>query len=169
MFGEIFDTFHKATKAAVQMQQEMLKPWLMAGDPSRSVVEYSVPLPVVEPPKAVPVPAVGVLPQVQGYQQEWAAVMTELFEKQRELVDAQFAYGIQVWKDAIQVALARDPEQLCKSTEVLCKNTVEGMVTLGKSQGGDYQELAEKVAGVMYKPVAAVAPAPTPARPRRRG
>lgn len=160
MFVEMFDTFRKATEAAVQMQQEMVKPWLANGPAARAVAT----LPTAE---ALPEAVEGMVEQVQGFQKEWAGAMTDLLEKQRELVDAQFELGIQVWKDAVQVALARDPEQFRKSTETFWKASVEGVVGLARTQNGEYQELAEKFTALLNKPMAeSVAPAPS--RPRKR-
>lgn len=93
MAEQVFENIRKATESAIQSQQEMLRKWagFWTGLPASqggSVVE-----------------------QVQAIQKKWAEALAELFQKQRETLQAQFNAGLKSVEDASRVLQAKDAEQ----------------------------------------------------------
>jgi hypothetical protein len=92
----------------------------------------------VTPPKAS-------LPeQVYSIQKKLGETITEMLNKHREALDAQYRAGIVAIEDAFQVAEAKDPQQFRKLTEELWRHSYECLKKMAESQMRDLQAVTQK-------------------------
>ena len=143
MFDEVLNNFRKATDSTIQIQQEMFRQWLQ---------QWSS-LPGVPTPGSVL--AKGWADQIQAFQKKWSETVTDMLNKHRETLDAQYRAGIRTIEDAFKVAEAKDPEQFRKLTEELWRHSFDCLKNTVESQLRDFQAAAEKGLEVMSKAAAA--------------
>jgi len=141
MFDQVVDQFRKATDSTIQFQQEMFRQWTQQWGQ----------LPGVPTPGSLL--AHGVTDQISTFQKKWAETITDLLNKHRETLDAQYRAGIRTIEDAFRVAEAKDPAQFRKLTEELWRQSFECLKTSVESQMRDFQAAAEKVIEATSKSV----------------
>lgn len=128
MFEQILDTYRKAAESTLKLQQEMLRSWTQQGSQTF----------------AIPTPGVVRAEEVHTAQKKWTETITDMLNKHRETLDAQYRAGIRTIEDAFRVAEAKDPEQLRKLTEALWRQSFEGLKTTIETQMRDFQAAAQK-------------------------
>src|SRR5512144_38050 len=107
MFDQVLDYFRKATDSTIQIQQEMFRQWFQ---------QWSQ-VPGVPTPGSLLVN--GWSDQVHAIQKKWSQTVTDMLNKHRETLDAQYRAGIRIIEDAFRVGEAKDPAQFRKLTEEL--------------------------------------------------
>jgi hypothetical protein len=130
MFDQILDNFRKATEATLQFQQMML----------RSVGQQwplTFPAPLATNGASIP-------EQIHKAQKQLADTITDMLNKHRETLDAQYRAGIRTIEEAFRVGEAKDPEQFRKLTEELWRHSYECLKTLAESQMRDLQGVMQK-------------------------
>jgi hypothetical protein len=135
MFDQILDNYRKATEATLQFQQMMLRGFGQQWPPT-----FGVPIP------GVPIPTeVGAWPeQLHKAQKKLGETITDMLNKHRETLDAQYRAGIRAIEDAFRVGEAKDPEQYRKLIEELWRHSYECLKSLAESQMRDTQTLMQK-------------------------
>jgi hypothetical protein len=130
MFDQILDNYRKATEASLQFQQMMLRSWGQQWPPTLGV----------------PFPTNGAAIPEQFYkaQKQLAETITDMLNKHRETLDAQYRAGIRSIEEAFRVGEAKDPEQFRKLTEELWRHSYECLKSLAESQMRDVQALMQK-------------------------
>ena len=130
MFDQILENCRKATETTLQFQQMMLRNW---GQQWPST--FGVPIPT----------DVGSWPeQFHKAQKKLGETITDMLNKHRETLDAQYRAGIRAIEDAFRVGEAKDPEQVRKLVEELWRHSYECLKSLAESQMRDTQTLMQK-------------------------
>jgi hypothetical protein len=130
MFDQILENYRKATEASLQFQQMMLRSWGQQWPSS-----FGVPFPM----NGGSVPE-----QFHKVQKQVAETITDMLNKHRETLDAQYRAGIRSIEEAFRVGEAKDPEQFRKLTEELWRHSYECLKSLAESQMRDMQALMQK-------------------------
>ena len=130
MFDQILDNYRKATEASLQFQQMMLRSWGQQWPTTFG-------MPLVANGAAIP-------EQVHKIQRQVADTITDMLNKHRETLDAQYRAGIRSIEEAFRVGEAKDPEQFRKLTEELWRHSYECLKSLAESQMRDLQAVAQK-------------------------
>jgi hypothetical protein len=143
MFDQVVDTFRKAIDSSMQIQQEMF----------RQFVQQWSQVPGVPTPGSIV--ANNWAEQVHTIQRKWAQTITDLLNRHREMLDAQYRAGIRTIEDAFRVGEAKNPEQFRKLTEELWRQTFDSMKTVIETQTRDLQAVTQKGFEAMTKGITA--------------
>jgi hypothetical protein len=130
MFDQILDNYRKAIETSLQFQQTMLRSW---GQQWPSA--FGVPFPTN--PGSWP-------EQFHKAQKQLGETITDMLNKHREALDAQYRAGIRSIDEAFRVGEAKDPEQFRKLTEELWRHSYECLKNLAESQMRDMQAVMQK-------------------------
>jgi hypothetical protein len=130
MFDQILDNYRRATEASLQFQQLMLRSWGQQWPSSFGV-------PPAANPSAWP-------EQMHKAQKQVFETITDMLNKHREALDAQYRAGIRSIEEAFRVGEAKDPEQFRKLTEELWRHSYECLKSLAESQMRDIQAVTQK-------------------------
>lgn len=133
MFEQMMDTFRKTTESALKVQQQMLLQWAQI------------------PNLAAPSSGVPLTDQVRTYQKQVVNTYTDMLKKHRETLDAQYGLGIQALEEAFRVGEAKDPAELMKRTEELCKHSFDCLKAVADDQMRGVQAASEKWLAVVTK------------------
>ena len=139
MFDQVLESLRNATNSTIQLQQEMFREWFqqwsqVAGIPTPGSLLMN-----------------GWNDQVHAIQKKWSQTVTDMLNKHRETLDAQYRAGIRIIEDAFRVAEAKDPEQFRKLTEALWRQSFDCLKTTIETQMRDFQAAAEKRIEVVSK------------------
>ncbi len=118
MFEQILDNYRKATEASLQIQQTMLRSWGQQWPPTSGC--RSRPTGRRSPE------------QFYKAQKEMAETISDMLNKHRETLDAQYRAGIETIEEAFRVGEAKDPEQFRRLTEELWRHSFECLKTRGR-------------------------------------
>jgi hypothetical protein len=133
MFDQILDNYRKATEASLQFQQMMLRSW---GQQWPSTFGVQMPTMPTSP---------GAWPeQFHKAQKQIVETITDMLNKHRETLDAQYRAGIRSIEEAFRVGEAKDPEQFRKLTEELWRHSYDCLKSLAESQMRDIQAVMQK-------------------------
>jgi rubrerythrin len=146
MYDQILDTFRKAAESTLQMQQEMFRNWTQQW--TQNAVSAAMP--------ALPHLGTAWLDQLRALQKTWSSSVTEMLNKHRQALDAQYKAGIDTIDQAFKVGEARTPEQFRKLTEELWKHSFDTFRTLTEAQMRDFQGAADKWLETVSKGMSAV-------------
>jgi len=128
MFDQILESYRRAAEQTLQVQQMML----------RSLTSQWPQLP------GVPNLAADFTDQAHAAQSKWADTITEMLNKHRESLDAQYKAGIKTIDAAFRTGEARDPAQFRRLTEELWKQSFDCLKTVGEAQMRDVQAAMQK-------------------------
>jgi len=128
MFDQILETYRRATESSMLFQQMMLRTWSEQWPQALGVA----------PPKA------SVPEQFYSVQKKLGETITEMLNKHRETLDAEYRAGIAAIEGAFRVAEAKDPQQFRKLTEELWRHNHECLKSLAESQMRDIQAVMQK-------------------------
>jgi len=128
MFDQILENYRKATETTMQFQQMMLRS--MTGQWPQLF--------------GMSLPTAPWTEQAHNVQKKLGETITDLLNKHRETLDAQYRAGIRAIEDAFRVGEAKDPEQFRKLTEELWRQSYECLKNLAESQMRDIQTLMQK-------------------------
>ncbi|MFO0909235.1 MAG: hypothetical protein U0794_12945 [Isosphaeraceae bacterium] len=129
MIDQVLESFRKATESTMQIQQQMIRQWAQAWPQGAGFV----------PPASTKPAAPAWLEQAQSFQHGLASAITEMLERHRATLDAQYAAGIRTIEDAFKVSEARDPAELQRLTEALWKQSFECLKTVAEQQMTEFQ------------------------------
>lgn len=134
MFDQMLDTFRKATESTLQLQQEMMRnltsQWGQATSGAAAQGGAAM--------------GAAWLDQIRGFQKTWGNSVSDMLNKHREALDAQYRAGIKTIEDAFRVGEAKDPEQFRRLAEQLWRQSFDTLRTLSETQMRDFQAAAEK-------------------------
>lgn len=128
MFDQILENYRRATESTLQFQQMMLGNWTQQW-------------PQVF---GVPTPAVSWTEHARAAQKKLGETVSDMLNKHRETLDAQYRAGIRAIEDAFRVGEAKDPEQFRRLTEELWRQSFECLKTLAEAQIRDTQSMVQK-------------------------
>jgi hypothetical protein len=133
MLDQLLYQLREATDSMVQLQQELYRQWIQHWFPR---ADATTPEALAAPGRTGPSPA----PQGQ-----WADVLSDILNRNRENLDNAYRVGIRTIEDTFSVAEAKDPTQLLTMTEELWWQAFATLSTAAESQMRDLQAAAEKV------------------------
>jgi hypothetical protein len=128
MFDQILENYRRATESSMLFQQMMLRNWTEQWPQA-----FGVTMPKASLPE-----------QVYNIQKKLGETISEMLNKHRETLDAQYRAGIVAIEDAFRVAEAKDPQQFRKLTEELWRHNYECLKGLAESQMRDIQAVMQK-------------------------
>jgi hypothetical protein len=147
MFDMILDNYRKAAESTMKVQQDMLRNWTTQWPQMFGSGAFGVP----STPTAATMPGAAWLEQMSDAQRKWAETVTEILNKHRESLDAQYRAGIKTIEDAFKVGEARDPQQFRRLTEELWRHSFDCLKTVAESQMRDVQSAIQKWFEVVSK------------------
>jgi hypothetical protein len=136
MIDQVFDNFRKASESTLQMQQELFKQWT-------SQWSGAAPTPAGTP--------AALAEQAHSFQKRWLETVTELMNKHRESLDAQYKAGIKAIEESFKVAEAKTPDDYRRLTEDLWRKGFESLKSSTESQIRDFQSAVQKWFELMAK------------------
>ncbi|MEZ6070775.1 MAG: hypothetical protein R3C10_11005 [Pirellulales bacterium] len=128
---QVFHNIRQATDANLKLQQEVVRQW-------------SALLPISVPQSAW-------TETVRKFQSEWAATVSELAHKHREVIDQQFKAAIESLDAALKVSESTTPEEYRRRAEKLCRKTIDCMREFSEAQIREFQEAVTKWTEVATK------------------
>jgi len=143
MFDMILENYRKATESTMKMQQDMLRNWTLQWPQMFGAQPFGFPL-TGAPTSGSAMPGAAWLEQFSAAQKKWADSVTEMLNKHRESLDAQYKAGIRTIEEAFKVAEAKDPQQFRRLTEEMWKQSFECLKTVAESQMRDVQSAMQK-------------------------
>jgi hypothetical protein len=143
MFDVILENYRKAAESTMKMQQDMIRNWTMQWPHMFGGQGFGFPtLGGVGGTSALP--GAAWLEQLSEAQKKWADSVTDMLNKHRESLDAQYRAGIRTIEEAFKVGEAKDPQQFRKLTEELWKQSFECLKTVAEAQVRDVQTAMQK-------------------------
>jgi len=94
------------------------------------------------------------LEQMSSAHKKWAETVTDMLNKHRESLDAQYKAGIRTIEEAFKVSEAKDPAQFRRLTEELWRQSFDCLKTVVESQMRDVQAAMQKTYEVASKTAA---------------
>jgi hypothetical protein len=155
MFDVILDNYRKAAESTMKLQQDMLRNWTMQWPQMFGAPGFGFPL-LGGTPSGSALPGAAWLEQMSASQKKWGETVTEMLNKHRETLDAQYRAGIRTIEDAFKVGEAKDPQQFRRLTEELWRQSFECLKTVAESQMRDVQSAMQKWYEVASKTAAGV-------------
>jgi hypothetical protein len=143
MFDMILENYRKATESTMKMQQDMLRNWTLQWPQMFGTQTFGFPM-TGFPTSGSALPGAAWLEQFGAAQKKWADTVTEMLDKHRESLDAQYKAGIRTIEEAFKVGEAKDPQQFRRLTEELWKQSFECLKTVAESQVRDVQSAMQK-------------------------
>ncbi|WP_165228617.1 hypothetical protein [Aquisphaera insulae] len=143
MFDLILENYRKAAESTLKMQQDMIRNWAMQWPQVLAGQGLGHPV-AAAAASASALPGTAWLEQLSKAQRAWADSVTEMLNKHRESLDAQYRAGIRTIEEAFRVGQARDPKQFQKLTEELWKQSFECLRTVAEAQVRDVQTAMQK-------------------------
>ncbi len=143
MFDMILENYRKATESTMKLQQDVLRNWTMQWPQMFGGSTYGFPF-MGGSAVGSAMPGAALLEQWSEARKKWADTVTEMLNKHRESLDAQYKAGICTIEEAFKVGDAKDPQQFRKLTEELWKQSFECLKTVAEAQTRDVQSAMEK-------------------------
>ena len=155
MFDMILENYRKATESTMKLQQDVLRTWTMQWPQMFGAQTFG--LPFMGGPASTGVrsgsamPGAAWLEQLSDAQKKWGETVTDMLNKHRESLDAQYKAGIRTIEEAFKVGEAKDPQQFRRLTEELWKHSFECLKTVAEAQTRDVQAAMQKFYEVASK------------------
>src|SRR5262249_36793480 len=133
MFDVILDNYRKAAESTMKLQQDMLRNWTTQWPQMFGAQGFGFPV-FGSSPSGSALPGGAWLEQMSAFQKKWGETVTEMLNKHRETLDAQYRAGIHTIEEAFKVGEAKDPQQFRRLTEELWRQSFECLKTVAESQ-----------------------------------
>jgi hypothetical protein len=150
MFDLILENYRKATESTMKLQQDVLRNWMQQWPQMFGAQTFGLPF-LGNSTSASAMPGAAWLEQLGEAQKKWRETVTEMLNKHREALDAQYKAGIRTIEEAFKVGEAKDPQQFRHLTEELWKHSFECLKTVAEAQTRDVQAAMEKFYEVASK------------------
>src|SRR5271166_476706 len=149
MFDMILENYRKATESTMKLQQDVLRTWTMQlpqmfGPQTFGLPFMGGPASTGGPASGSAMPGAAWLAQLSDAQQKRGETLTDMLNKHRESLDAQYKAGIRTIEEAFKVAEAKDPQQFRRLTEELWRQSFDCLKTVAESQMRDVQAAMQK-------------------------
>jgi len=142
MFEQILEGYRRAAESTLQVQQMMLRSLTTQWPQVPGIGAFA--------------PAAELTDQVQSAQKKWADTVSDMLNKHRDTLDAQYRAGIRTIEAAFKAGEAKDPAQFRRLTEELWKQCFECLKTASEAQMRDVQAAMQKCYEVAAQTAAAV-------------
>src|SRR5271166_593989 len=113
MFDMILENYRKATESTMKLQQDVLRNMTM-----QWAQTFGLPF-LGGSASGSAMPGAAWLEQLGDAQKKWGETVTDMLNKHRESLDAQYKAGIRTIEEAFKLGEARDPQQFRRLTEEL--------------------------------------------------
>jgi len=141
----ILENYRKATESTMKLQQDVLRTWTMQWPQM-----FGLPF-TGGPASGSAMPGAAWLGQLSEAQKKWGETVTDMLNKHREPLDAQYKAGIWTIEEAFKVGEAKDPQQFRRLTEELWKLSFECLKAVADAQTRNVQAAMEKFYEVASK------------------
>jgi len=84
-------------------------------------------------------------------QHRWEEAMTDMFKRQRDLVDAHYAAGLQSLEDLFRVGDAKSPQEYQEKVLELYRKSFESFRALSESQLREFKAVADQLLAMTGK------------------
>jgi hypothetical protein len=155
MFDVILDNYRKAAESTMKLQQDMLRNWTMQWPQMFGAHGFGFPM-LGGSSSGSTLPGAEWPEQMRAFQKKWGETITEMLNKHRETLDAQYRAGIRTIENAFKVGEAEDPEQFRRLTEELWRQSFDCLKTVAETQMRDVQSAMQKWYEVASKTAAGV-------------
>lgn len=121
VYDDVFKNLRKAAETNLKMQQEVFKQWgaMWPGFPAPQSVW---------------------LDKVRDFQHQWAATVSELARKHRDVLDRQYQAALESLDEALRVAEATSPEDFRERSEQLVRKTLDCVREISEAQMNEFKE-----------------------------
>jgi hypothetical protein len=126
MFAQWFESFRKASEAALQAQQDIFKQW------------------VQQWPSAPMGSAGGTSEWNEALRRRWVESTKEALNKHRQVLDTSYHAGIQLIEQTFRVGEAKSPEEYRHMVEELWRNLSDSFKNQSEAQFRDFQAATER-------------------------
>ena len=82
--------------------------------------------------------------RIQKFQKDWANLVTDLTQKQREVWDEQCRAGLESLHDTFRLPASKDPAEMREHFEAQFRKTMDGIKTLSETQMRHFQDAMQK-------------------------
>ena len=132
IYEDVFKNMRKAAESNLKLQQEMFRQWtsLWPGMPS---------------PQSIWVD------KVRDFQKQWSDTVSDLARKHRDVLDREYQAALESLDEALRVTESKNPEELRKRTEQLCRKTLDCVREISEAQMGEFQEAMRKWSELLTK------------------
>ena len=156
MFDMILENYRKATESTMKLQQDVLRNWTMQWPQMFGAQTFGHPSDPGIPSTGGPASGSAMsgaawLEKLSDAQKKWGETVTDMLNKHRESLDAQYKAGIRTIEEAFKVGEAKDPQQFRRFTEELWKHSFECLKTVAEAQTRDVQDAMQKFYEVASK------------------
>ena len=150
MFDMILENYRKATESTMKLQQDVLRNWTMQWPQMFGSQSFGLPFLGTQSSGST-MPGAAWLEQLSEAQKKWGETITDMLNKHRESLDAQYKAGIRTIEEAFKVGEAKDPQQFRRLTEELWKHSFECLKTVAEAQTRNVQAAMQKFYEVASK------------------
>jgi hypothetical protein len=152
MSDQVLDNLRKATESTMKLQQDVLRNWTMQWLQMFGSQAFGLPFLGGQPPASgSAMPGAAWLEKLSDAQKKWGETVTDMLNKHREWLDAQYKAGIRTIEEAFKVGEAKDPQQFRRLTEELWKHSFECLKAVAEAETRDVQAAMEKFYEVASK------------------
>ncbi|MFO0903370.1 MAG: hypothetical protein U0939_10240 [Pirellulales bacterium] len=167
MYEQVLENLKKATQQSVEMQQEMMRKWAamlppmpsmpgmagMAGAPTSGSATSSSATSAAAAGAAAGAAATEAWEGLRRMQQRWEESVTEVFKRQREMVDAHYAAGLKSLEELFRLSDAKSPQEYQEKVLELYRHSFESFRTLSEAQLKEFKAIADQVLALAAKKV----------------
>ncbi len=132
VFEEVFDNVRKAAETNLKMQQEMFRQWTTLWP-------------------GLPTPQSIWIDKVREFQKQWTTTVSDLARKHRDVLDREYQAALESLDEALRVTESKNPEELRKRTEQLCRKTLDCVREISEAQMGEFQDAVRKWSELLTK------------------
>lgn len=162
MYEQVLENLKKATQQSVEMQQEMMRKWAAMLPPMPSMPGMAGMAGAPTSGSATSAAAAGAAAGaaateawegLRRMQQRWEESVTEVFKRQREMVDAHYAAGLKSLEELFRLSDAKSPQEYQEKVLELYRHSFESFRTLSEAQLKEFKAIADQVLALAAKKV----------------
>ena len=131
---DVFQNVRRAAESNLKMHQEIFHQWT-----------HMWPFPT---PQSIWVD------KARDSQKQWAATVTDIVRKRRDVMDKQYQAAIESLDAALRVAEATSPEEYRRRSEQFCRKTLDCLREISETQLSEFQDAILKCTELVTKPSA---------------
>lgn len=129
---EVFQNIRKAAEANLKMQQEVFSQWTSLWP-------------------GIPTPQTAWLTKMQSFRKELAGTVSDLAREHQKVVDSQYEAALESLNAALKLTDASTPEEVRRSSEQLCRKTLDCMREVTELQVREFQQAVTKWTDLLAK------------------
>lgn len=125
MFNQMYEDLTKASESSFQLQQEMLRVWTQQWLSAPQSLGISTEL-------------------ARNLEKRWIELALEMLNKHKEMLQSDYASGIQVIEQTFRLSEAKSSEEYQRMVEDLWKQLFKSSMNRSEAQMQEFRKWAEK-------------------------